>query len=312
VQDRLTTVSSENDAVLSRLRMLIALWGNGGASVVTSMTMDGESEFSGIRESIFSTFQLPWPGAEIVAKQDTLPAADPGLPEQGGEDEQKETTPRGSRSARDPGPRSPKSQPTRIIRTGDLDRRLSQLDAWEDNRPLEDAPFWNQQVWQAISDLPWPQVGIPYYLWRKLITPNLVVLAGTGQPRAGHLAIPREPWVLRGLRGFLNLRQQADGQEIELSLRYAARFRRRLQHLVFAHVNARMVTFRTESGETWSPVYTAVQMLVARAWLRGDDLPLNPETEQWRTLLSDESEARTAPRQRVDSRAKPQRPLVLS
>jgi hypothetical protein len=62
-----------------------------------------------------------------------------------------------------------------------------------------------------------------------------------------------------------------------------------------------MAAFRTESGEIWSPVHTAVQMLAARAWLRGDALPLNAEMDQWRTLLSDESEARTAPRQRVDT-----------
>ena len=62
-----------------------------------------------------------------------------------------------------------------------------------------------------------------------------------------------------------------------------------------------MAGFRTETGETWNPVYTVVQMLAARAWLRGDALPLNAEIDQWRTLLSDESEASTAPRQRVET-----------
>jgi hypothetical protein len=301
VRDRLTTVSRDNEEILSRLRLLVALWGNGTASVAASVAKDGESEFSGIRESIFSTFQLPWPGTDIAPEQEVLPPTGPALPEEGRAEEQQGGIPRDPRASRTPGPRSPKPTQPRLIKAGDLDRRLSQLDAWEDNRPLEDAQFWNQQVWQAISDLPWPQMGIPYYLWRRLYTLNLVVLAGTGQPRAGHLVIPREIWVLRGLRGYLNLRHQANSQEIELSLRYAARFQRSLQQLLIAHMNTRMSGFRTENGEAWTPVHTAVQMLAARAWLRGDDLPLNHETEQWRTLLSDELEASTAPRQRVDT-----------
>ena len=301
VRDRLTTTSQDNDEVLPRLRSLVALWGNGTGTVATSVTMDGELEFSGIRESIFSTFELPWPGTEVVVEQD--PPPQPGRVSQvnEGADEQPGGTSRGPRAPRTAGPEPPKPAQPRIIKTGDLARRLSQLDVWEDNRPLEDAQFWNQQLWQAISDLPWEQMGIPHYLWRKLITPNLVVLAGTGQPRAGHLVIPREIWVFRGLRGYLNLRHQVDSQEIELSLRYAARFRRNLQQLVVDHMIARMSGFRTESGEIWTPAHTAVQMLAARAWLRGDDLPLNQETEQWRNLLSDESEVSTAPRQRVDT-----------
>lgn len=299
VRDRLTAVAGEDEAGLSRLRMLVALWGNGMSSVATSLTIDGESEFSGIRESIFSTFQLPWPGTEIIAEPEPVPPAEPEAPQEQ-EDVEHRGTPRPSKTDKTAGPRPKPTQP-RVIKTGDLERRLRQLDAWEDNRSLEEAPFWNQQVWLAITDLPWTQMGIPYYLWRKLITPNLVMLAGTGQPRAGHLVIPREIWVLRGLRGLLNLRQQSDSQEIELSLRYSARFRRRLQQLVSAHVQTRMAAFRRETGEVWNPVHTAVQMLVARAWLRGDVLPLNAEIDQWRTLLSDESDARTAPRQRVDT-----------
>ena len=206
--------------------MLVALWGNGGGSVATSVTTDGESEFSGIRDSIFSTFQLPWPGTDVVTEKEPLAPSDPESPEEKDEEDEKGTDQRGSRPDKASGPRPKLPQP-RVIKAGDLERRLRQLDAWEDKRPLEDAPFWNQQVWLAISDLPWPQMGIPYFLWRKLITPNLVVLAGTGQPRGGHLVIPRETWVLRGLRGFLSLRQQAGSQEIELSFRYSARFRRR-------------------------------------------------------------------------------------
>ena len=301
VRDRLTTIAGDDEAGLSRLRMLVALWGNGEPSVATSLSIDGESEFSGIRESIFSTFQLPWPGTEIIAESEPAPLPAPESPDDQDEPEQKGATSRNTKPDKASGPRPSKPPQTRVIKTGDLDRRLRQLDAWEDNRPLEDAQFWNQQVWLAISDLPWTQMGIPYYLWRKLITQNLVVLAGTGQPRAGHLVIPREIWVLRGLRGLLNLRQQADSQEIELSLRYSARFRRRLQQLVIVHVRTRMAAFRKETGEIWNPVHTAVQMLAARTWLRGDALPLNAEIDQWKTLLSDESEARTAPRQRVDT-----------
>jgi hypothetical protein len=182
-----------------------------------------------------------------------------------------------------------------------LDRRLKQLEAWEDGRRLDDEQFWNQQVWLAISELPWQQLGIPWYLWRRLFTDRLILLAGTGQSRAVHLVIPREMWVFRGLYGYLCLRNPPEGAEVELLLQYAARFRRKLQQLVINHMATRMSPFRTQSGETWSPMHTAVQLLTARAWLRGDVKPQADESEQWRTILSDEQDPTSAPRQRVDS-----------
>lgn len=297
VRDRLSSIAQGDEQLLMRLRLLVGLWGSGSGSVVGSKTEDDEVTFAGIRESVFEAFQLPWPGSAI----NELPSeAVSKLPESPVDEEKPE--PRSPRppksSANQPSPRAPQSRP---IRTGDLDRRLRQLDAWEDKGTLEDAPFWNQQVWKAVEELPWPQSGIPYYLWRRLYTERLVLLAGTGQARAGHLVIPREQWVFRGLHGYLCLRTPSDGTDMELMLRYAARFRRKLQQLVVYHMTSRLDSFRTQSDEPWLPVHTATQMLIARAWLRGDTLPESDESEQWRTILSDEPEATSAPRQRVDS-----------
>ena len=298
VRDRLSAIAEEDDSILARLRLLTGLWGKRPASVGISQTADGEPEFAGIRKSVFETFQLPWPGSVGTDQFPKPEVSKPGTP-----DEEPRPEPPGS------GPRPPKPtpkptpgpQPPRPIRAGDLDLRLKQLEAWEDGRRLDDEQFWNQQVWLAISELPWQQLGIPWYLWRRLFTDRLILLAGTGQARAGHLVIPREMWVFRGLYGYLCLRNPPEGAEIELLLQYAARFRRKLQQQVINHMATRMSPFRTQSGETWSPMHTAVQLLTARAWLRGDVKPQADESEQWRTILSDELEATSAPRQRVDS-----------
>jgi hypothetical protein len=297
VRDRLAAVSQGNESIQARLRLVAGLWGNGSGSVGSSQTSDGELEFAGIRQSIFDTFRLPWPGNVVVDESSSEATADPVGSVV--EDEVHET--RGPRQQKTTSGQKQTRQPSRNIRVGDLDRRLKQLEAWEDNRPLEDAPFWNQQVWQAVSDLPWHQLGIPFYLWRRLYTERLILLAGTGQARGGHLVIPRETWVFRGLYGYLCLGIAGNGFDVELLLRYAARFRRKLQNLVIGHMTTRMGSFLTQSGEPWLPAHTAVQMLTARAWLRGDVMPEAEETAQWRTILSDELEASSAPRQRVDS-----------
>ena len=301
VRDRLSTIAGDDVAEFARLRILTALWGNGESTVAASTTVDGEQQFSGIRESIFIAFQAKWPGTEVSGTLEPIPSPEVEPIEDGDAVEQRLQIVRSPRPEKTASVQSPRSPQPKIIKTGDLDRRLRQIDAWENDKPLEDAQYWNQQVWSAINELPKTQLGVPYHLWRKLITQNLVVLAGTGQQRSGHLVIPKANWVFRGLRGLLNLRHQQDSHEIELSLRYAGRFRRLLQELVVSHVNTRMAAFRQESGEIWNPVHTAVQILAARAWLRGDTFPLHTETDQWRILLSDESDARTAPKQRVDT-----------
>jgi hypothetical protein len=297
VRDRLAAIAEEDESILARLRLLTGLWGKRPASVAISRTEDGEPEFAGIRESIFDTFQLPWPGS--ASTQET---SKPDSPKPEAEEERRAESPGAEPRAPKTSPKpATKAQAPRIIRTGDLDRRLKQLEAWEDGNRLEEEPFWNQLVWQAISELPWQQLGISWYLWHQLFTDRNILLAGTGQARATHLVIPRETWVFRGLYGYLCLRNPLEGAEIELLLQYAARFRRKLQQLVINHAAARMSPFRTQSGETWSPMHTAVQLLTARAWLRGDVKPLAEESEQWRTILSDEPEATSAPGQRVDT-----------
>jgi hypothetical protein len=293
IRDRLTAVAHGDVGILARLRLLLGLWGNGSSSVATSRAADGESEFAGIGESIFQTFELPWPGTADEEQPQPPSDESEGLI---GTDTPEKLEPRPPKPTTPQKPTSP-----RTIRAGDLGRRIAQLATWEDKGSLEDPQFWNQQLWKTVAELPWPQLDIPYYLWRRLYTERLTLLAGTGQARSGHLVVPAEPWVFRGLHGYLCLRSQSDSAGIVLSLQYAARFRRKLQQLVVDHMKTRMASFRTTSNELWQPVHTAVQVLAARAWLRGDVKPLADETKQWQVLLSDEPEASSAPRQRVDS-----------
>jgi hypothetical protein len=297
VADRLSAIAKGNEVVLARLRLLAGLWGTRSGSVAISQSADGEPEFIGIRKSIFETFQLPWPeGASVQPAIQDPPKKE--TPDETQKNEQSRTESRPTRAASKQGPGG---QAARPLRTGDLGRRMEQLAAWEAGRPLEDEQFWNGLAWRVIEELPWADLDIPYYLWKRFFTDRLVLLAGTGQARAGHLVIPREAWVFRGLFGYLGLRNPVDGADVELQLQYGARFRRKLQQLVIDHLTARLKPFQMQSGATWRPEHTAVQLLTARAWLRGDVKPLEAEVEIWRTILSDEPQATSAPRQRVES-----------
>lgn len=311
VRDRLNALNGSEGADFGRMLLLVGLWGNGSPSASTIRNAAGELEFVGIPQSVFEVFQAPWPGGE--------PGSIPPLPPQGQEEPVSASPSNNGPGATElpiggePLPRLPsvKPQPVnpppprspqpRAIRTGDLAVRVRQLAAWENDGRLEDETFWNQQLYDSVEALRWEQLGIPYYLRRRLFTRELVQLQGTGRPRSMHFVVPREQWVYRGLHGVVTLSGRSRDSDIELMLSYVARFRRQLQKLAVAHVRKRMSTFALEDGTTWDPAHTAVQLLAARAWLRGDTTPEAEPSEQWRVLLSDEAEADSAPRQRVES-----------
>lgn len=301
VRDRLSATAQGDEEAFARLRLLVGLWGNGGTSVSTSRSSEGELEFVGVREGVFEAFQAPWPGT--LPSEQSVESPTPKIPPDPAPAEQTATTESPQSSRRLPRPPSPqgRSSPPKNIRPGDLTTRLQQLSAWEEERPLDDPSFWNQEVRRSIEDLSWEQLGIPYYLWRRLFTRELILLEGTGQARSMHIVVPRAQWVYRGLHSVLCLRNQSGGEDIELMLRYAARFRRKLEQLVLDHVGKRLRALVPQGDEIWDPAHTAIQLLGARAWLRGDVAPGVDLSEQWRVLLSDETEATTAPRQRVDS-----------
>ncbi|RKH62078.1 hypothetical protein [Corallococcus aberystwythensis] len=293
-----------------RLRRLIAWWGQRD-NASTQRGEDGVTTFAGIAQGIFETFELPWLGtpsavdepeaatpdaghalseASPVAEPQSVrgepwpePAA-PRAPEaspSGPEEEVKKPTTNPPKPSR-----GPKPLRAATVNSQQFQMRSEQLIAWIEGERLEDQGFWSEQVAIILEDLPWRTLGLDPHLEDKLFTKETVVLDGARKPTLKHFVLPRERWVKLGLESFLALRTR--GEELakadrEGYQRMYAHMLRKLAEFARAHVNRRVPI--TEAGQRWSPMATAAQLLLARAWLRGVHRPQDPLHIQWNTLL---------------------------
>ncbi|KFA89877.1 hypothetical protein [Archangium violaceum] len=295
-----------------RLRRLIAWWGERD-NASTQRREDGATTFAGIPRGIFETFELPWLGdpSEVdkpeAATRDAgntsseaSPVAEP--PSVRGEPPP-ESTASPAPEASPPGPdvkekkpatvspkppRGPKPPRAATVNAQQFQVRSGQLAAWAQGEKLEDQGFWSEQVAVILEDLPWRTLGLDPHLEDKLFTKETVVLAGARKTTLKHFEIPRERWVWLGLESFLALRTRDEDlseADREGYRRTYARLLRKLAELARAHVSRRVPL--TESGQRWSPMATAAQFLLARAWLRGVHRPQDPFHVQWNTLLDE-------------------------
>jgi DNA-binding transcriptional ArsR family regulator len=308
--DQIVAAKVPDRDMAERLRRLIAWWGERD-NASTQRRSDGATTFAGISRGIFETFELPWLGAPDAVDElgaatpdagDTSSEASPvaeAPPERGDLPPEptapliSEVSPPGSdgeikKSATvTPKPsRSPKPPRAATVNAQQFQKRSDQLAAWIREEKLEDQGFWSEQVAVILEDLPWRTLGLDPYLEGKLFTKETVMLEGARKPTLKHFVLPRERWVRLGLESFLALRTR--GEELteadrEGYRRTYARLLRKLAELARSHVSRRVPIM--ESGERWSPMATAAQFLLTRAWLRGVHRPQDPLHLQWNTLL---------------------------
>jgi hypothetical protein len=300
----------DNDIERERMRRLIAYWGSKDAATTrTFADEDGTLVYGEVRQGIYEAFGLPWLGGETpdttIEKPDTEPSHDSKEPGKPGTPEPGTTSAEQSRTGRrDQGPVTPRG-------TRDGPRRLtnSQLLAvrqdiarWSEGNKPQRPNDLNRLAYEVVSRLNWGHLCVAPWVRSRLFTEDTVILRDTKPARLQHFLLEREPWVKKGIEAYHALRTSAadlDPQEAEGFRRSYASMQRKLGVAVRAKIRERLPTLGT--GETWDIAATATQVLLARAWLRGNVSPLSASWEQWRAVIADDGNPVSNPQDRVDS-----------
>jgi hypothetical protein len=289
-----------------RLRRLYAYWGN--ARPVTITDNDGALTFGGVKRSISDAFDLPWLGGDTAEASETV-VSEPRADERELEDA---TDPRSSTIGEDlisAEPQEPtraavakvaaKKAPPKLSKSS-RDKLRESIANFRESGDLENIHVWNKALYQAVTELDPRKLGIDRHSFAKIFTPESVKLADTGQQRLIHFIVPREDWIIDGLESLVFLTSTAELEFVEkLDYRQKlANFLRRLEKLARVHVNRRL-SLSADGAENWDPVAAAVQVLLARAWLRGDVAATASPADQWIAILSNPGPIETDPSARV-------------
>lgn len=291
-----------------QLRRLMMLWGDRTGEVQVSRRSDGTRAVSGVTEGIFEAFRLPWLGEELdSAETPTAPAV--VQPSESTQQQPQAAEPPFSgppAGAVSPLPIQPAGKPVGrsspsgpLVSAPRLKALADQALLWRDGRPISDPTAWENLLVELMVEvrelLPEPAIG----LWERVFTKDNVKLEGSGKTDTRHFVIPRQDWATRGIEAYLTNRLGIALQPLQLesNRRAIARMLRRLAELASEQIARRL----GQDESPWSIEGVTVQVLLARAWLRGAVSPKAPLEEQFQALLSDEQEAKSFPDDRVES-----------
>jgi hypothetical protein len=298
-----------------QFRRLMMLWGDRSNEVHVGVTAEGMRSISGVAEGVFKAFRLPWLGEGLDTVQTPASAAvvqpnGPSPQQPQAPDAPAAVTP--TPTTPSPANQRPRAVLGRLVPAGgkspssglmvsstQLKALAEQALLWRDGKPISDPTAWETLLIELMTEarelLPEPQFG----LWERIFTKDNVKLEGSGRTDIRHFVIPREEWATRGIEAYLNNRLGTALQPIQLesNRRAIARLLRRLAELASAQMARRLI----RDQNPWSIDGATVQVLLARAWLRGAISPKAPLEEQFQELLSEEQEAKSLPEDRVES-----------
>lgn len=302
VQHRVVGVDDQE-----RLRRLLVYWGNARPS--TTKEEDRTLAFAGVRRGVFEAFDLPWLGDDEA--KDLTPDAQAAR-DRDTETQELRPTVREADSDGDPDtiiiaerpdPRraavekvAGKRKPPKLTKSA-RDKLRESIAAFRAGGDLENLTLWKQMLFRGVAALEPRKLGIDRFTFDKLFTPESVMLTGTGRERVYHFAVSRDPWAIDGLEGLAFLASPAELEPAELVdyRQKVATFLRRLEKLARQHVQRRL---GLQDG-IWNPVQAAAQVLLTRAWLRGEVSADAPAAEQWIAILRDPGQIETDPSARV-------------
>ncbi|KIG17585.1 ATPase involved in DNA repair [Enhygromyxa salina] len=286
----------DDPADSERMRRFIAWWSSRDPGAQTRRDAQGRLLFAEIAKEAYEAFDLCWPGEPVEtegeepdtpaliafesnesARADEVPEADaapvPSPP----------ALPKSPRAKDDKGT----SAPHKVSRT-QMDKLRTELKGWFEGGRVSDDKKWSLLLMEVLNTLPWRSLDVPHWLQHRLFTDSTVMLEGSRKASVRHFVIPRVDWVREGLDGWLALRTQSGG-EVEYHRKRVARFLRRLNGLVLAHVESKSLA--ASEGGVWNPAGTAAQALLARAWLQGrlpEDASL---AKRWEMILVEDQGA---------------------
>lgn len=286
--ERIPTAMLVDLADRERMRRFIAWWSSTNPGAQMRRDAEGRLLFAEIAKEAYEAFDLPWPGEDVeagagepeisgsvdtesneLADVDQLPEADAPKP-----------LPRARPKPPPANVGKSTATPEKVSRT-QMDKLRAELKGWFEGARVREDKHWSLLLMEVLDTLPWRSLGVPHWLQQRLFTDSTVMLEGTRRSSVRHFVVPRADWVREGLDGWLALRTQS-GEEVEYHRRRVARFLRRLNRLVLAHVESKSLA--APEGGVWNPAGTAAQALLARAWLQGR-LPDVSLAKRWETIL---------------------------
>lgn len=292
--ERIVEARFDDEGERARAKRVLAYWGD-RQRADTTMLPDGTLAFAQVPRGVFEAFRLRWIGDEEASEQRPRPIVavpEPPAPASAPEPEPRPSPPITITQA----PATPRPPPSRrnTPTRPELQRLRDQLRAWSAGDSLASPTEWNARVHGLIAMLDPRRIGLDPHTFSRVVTAQQVKIEGTGPIQRTYLMVPNAKWVHAGLEAEFALRldgsmSQADA---EFHRRALAVMMRRFEALAGDYADARLSRL---NGGRWSPVPAYVQVLAARAWLRGAALPDDAPASQLRAILSDEREAVSEP-----------------
>ena len=267
-----------------RLRATVTWWGDGGFPA----RGDAPGEWAGVSHGVFRAWGLTAPvGGESQAPVLTQTTTEPSgaVPQQESYPEPGPVSHKGDASivAVSKGPSAPvKRSPPKTK----IDEQFERLRKWGKTGKIEDDGFWRERASAFIGQIGWKDEDIPDSFAGEAL--GEVRLQGSGKTDHRNVVIPCAPWANRGLEWSARLEYGTLSQgEYEAAVQAIGVFAQSVRRVVLRWISSRVPEI--VDGTPWEFGATVVQVLLTRAWLRGETRPGAPLVEQWQVILSDDS-----------------------
>jgi hypothetical protein len=273
-------IEKSPEELRERLRLTVAWWGDGGLPIQG----DTQGEWAGVPDGIFQAWDLLRPAMPTVsphAPPAGVPETRPPQPHTESEAEKPAGPQRGTAVVKEP-PKPPKRTSTKPR----IDLQFERLQNWKRTGKIEDDGFWHERAEAFIKKIPWKAEDTPQWFTDEGL--GEVRLQGSGKTDFRNIVIPCAQWAARGLEWSARLEHRSLApQEHDVATHAIALFAQNIRRIVLEWISARLP--EVQQGTPWQFESTVVQVLLSRAWLRGETHPGAPLVEQWRVILSDDS-----------------------
>jgi len=264
-----------------RLTITVAWWGDGGFPPEG----DAPGEWAGVPEGVFRAWGLsspesPSPTVPQPQKRPPTTAAPPVRPPES-DNSPENVDPSPIVTAKGPSKPARRSGPKTKI-----DEQLERLLAWTRTKKVEDDGFWRTRAEAFVKQIAWKDEDVPHLFALEAL--GEIRLQGSGRTDHRNVVVPCVAWAARGLEWSARLEHGLLApQEYEVAINAVGVFAQRIRRVVLEWIASRAPEVQT--GVPWEFGATVAQVLLTRAWLRGETRPAAPLVEQWKVILSDDS-----------------------
>jgi hypothetical protein len=277
-------IERAEEGLRERLRITVSWWGDGGFPIAG----DAPNEWAGVPEGVFRSWGMTPPTASVPPLTRSVPAEPE--PAEVSTHQTSGVKPAPIKSKVEPIEAAvPKEPPPPVRRSAPktkIDEQFERLRAWTKTGKVEDDGFWRTRAEAFINKINWKAEDVPHWFAGEAL--GEVRLHGSGKTDQRNVVIPCAPWAARGLEWSARLEHgKLSEAEYEVAVQAIGVFAQNVRRVVLKWILSRVP--EVEPGKLWQFEATVVQVLLTRAWLRGETHPGAPQVEQWKTILSDDS-----------------------